>query len=149
MSDHNINYRYDQKNNMGCFQKMATYSVQCVRNSFAPNYQMKVEAELMDDGETKKRRRDLKNMEFDPMVNLKDPSKYKKKVVKTVSKDENNDIDLEYEIKKSIVNKFDVYFKGNPGSFITNMGEVRKVSTLFVDKIILYKLTTINITFFK
>ena len=40
---------------------------------------MKVEAELMDNGETKKRRRDLKNMEFDPMVNLKDPSKYKKR----------------------------------------------------------------------
>ena len=65
---------------------------------------MKVEAELMDDGETKKRRWDLKNMEFDPNVNLKDPSKYKKKVVKTVSKNDNDDVYLEYKIQKGIVN---------------------------------------------
>ena len=142
MSDHNIDYRYDIKNKMGCFQKMATYSLQCVWNSIAPNYKMKVEAELMEDGETKKRRRNLKDMEFDPKVNLKDPSKYKKSRVgttvsrNTVIKNKDNEVNLEYKIKKGIVKKFDVYFKQNLGGSIMNVGEVRKVSTLFVIKIL-------------
>ena len=134
MSDHNIDYRYDIKNKMGCFQKMATYSLQCVRNSIAPNYIVKVEAELMEDGKTKKRRRNLKDMQFDPKVNLKDPSKYKKRVrtTVTVSKNKDDEVNLEYKIQKGIVKKFDDYFKQNPGGYIMNVGEVRKVSTLFV-----------------
>ena len=125
---------------------------------FAKNYKLKEswkKGEKPKGNETKKkkRRRNLETLEFDPLINLTDPLKYetwlkengkleelndfeqKKKGLVIIKKEEikqeqdNND-DLEYSIKKGVVELFEDYFKYNSGAKITNIDDVKKVSTL-------------------
>lgn len=84
---------------MGSFQKMTSCSVQCAHSTIMTNCIVEVEAELIEDGEIKKCRRDLKNMEFDPKLNLKDPRKYKKMVAATASRNNDDEVNLECKIE--------------------------------------------------
>ena len=63
---------------------------------------------------------------------MKDPSKFKKILVKREKEDNEEDNDnLKYIIEEKIVKKFEKHFEENPGSAIGNVGEVKKVSKLY------------------
>ena len=104
MNEHGIVYRYNPKNRMGCIQKMAKYSVWCVCRTFGTNYNLKTtEAEKEKNSKKKKRCRELTKLPFDPKINLKDPSKFKKILVKREKEDNEEDNDnLKHIIEKKI-----------------------------------------------
>ena len=136
MNDHKIVYKYDADNKKGTFERLATYAVACVRTKFGLNYLWKDcnnETECDENKiDKKRRRRNMVDIPFDPKVNLKslDFKSGKKKAKQGGSKklvSEKEEDDIEHNVMKKFLNKFDEYFKNTAAPSILNIEDVKRV----------------------